>query len=326
MALDKNFEEELLHKIEAEKIQPKPRWRFLLKDYVIWSMGILALFLGAISMSLIFYMSRYNDLEVYARSGGRFWEKLLLLIPTFWLICLAVFILAVVYNIKHTKKGYRYPLFLIVLGIISASVILGGIFYAVGFGEKIDDSFSRHAPFYDRLINPRIDFWSQPENGRLMGLIISRADNDVYILANREMEEWKVLTKDAKQAPGAELKVGRPARFMGKVQAEREFIAAEILPMMPGKGFFEKGGFMKKKFPGPMPEDINRLSDCQKYNKTPDKLSELLEKYPELKSNFTDDLLKNKDKIKEIIKNDPDFIKNLELLKIDQAAIERLRE
>lgn len=75
-----------------------------------------------------------------------------------------------------------------------------------------------------------------------------------------------------------------------------------------------------------MPEDINRLSDCQKYNKTPDKLSELLEKYPELKSNFTDDLLKNKDKIKEIIKNDPDFIKNLELLKIDQAAIERLRE
>ncbi|MFA6306349.1 MAG: hypothetical protein WCV70_00830 [Patescibacteria group bacterium] len=274
MALDKNFEEEFLHKIEAEKIQPKPRWRFLLKNYAVWGAGILALFFGAISVSLIFYMSRYNDLEVYGRSGGRLWEKLLLLIPIFWLACLAIFALAVIYNVKHTKKGYRYPLFLIILGIIAASVIFGGIFYAVGFGEKIDDSFSRHAPFYDRLINPRIDFWSQPEEGRLMGMIISRVDDDIYILANRERQEWKVLTKGAKPVPGAEaveLKVGRPARFIGKIQAEREFSATEILPMMPGKGFFEKAGLMKRRFPCPAAENADRFGDCQKYNGMPEK-------------------------------------------------------
>jgi uncharacterized membrane protein len=242
MIQDNNFEEELLYKIKDEKLQPKPKWQFLLKNFLLWALGVLALFLGAIAMSLIFYMFSHNDLDIYSRVGGRLLEKIFLMIPLFWLVCLILFVILVFYNFKHTKKGYRYPLILILPAIICASIILGGIFYVTGVGKIIDDLAGRHAPFYDRIINPRIDFWSRPKEGKLMGFIISQTGEELYLLVDRDRIEWKVFTGGAKRGPDAELEIGQPARFLGEVQDDNLFKASEILPTMPGGEFFIRFG------------------------------------------------------------------------------------
>jgi len=243
MALDNNFGEELLHKIKDEKIQPKPRWKFLLKNYFIWSLGIFSLLLGTIAMSLIFFMLRYNDADIYGRAGGQLWEKLLLIIPFFGIVCLIFFIFIVLYYFKHTKKGYRYSSFIILSAVISFSVILGVFFYIVGMGEITDNVLGRNVPFYDKIINPRVDFWSQPESGRLMGLIKSQAGLDEYILIDRNKKEWKVLLPEIGSNSDDELELNRSARFLGKVQSENEFSATEILPVMPpGREFFGRFG------------------------------------------------------------------------------------
>ncbi len=323
MTLGKNFGEELLHKIKDEKLQPKPRWQFLLKDYVVWVVGILSLLMGAVAMSLIFYMSRYEDLSVYNRAGGQLWEILFLIVPFFWVICLALFIFVVLYNVKHTKKGYRYPLPIILSIIIGASVILGGAFYAVGFGEKIDDELGKRAPLYDRVINPRVDFWSRPEKGRLMGMIVSKINDNEYVLVDRERGEWYIMTTEVKQLADDGIKIGRPVRLLGKIESEHKFKVREILTMMPGKGFFEHMG--------PPPQFLdnnirpNQLKDCPQINQMRNDFNSFLEKYPEVKINFINDLLRNKEQIKEIIKRDPQFIKYLESLNIDQKVIGQLQ-
>ena len=325
MTLDKNFGEEILHKIKDEKLQPKPRWQFLLKDYVVWGIGALALFLGAISMSLIFYMSRYADLGLYNRAGGRLWEKLFLIFPFFWIICLLFFVFVMFYNIKHTKKGYRYPLPLILAFIISASVILGGVFYSVGFGERIDDELGRRAPFYDRVINPHVDFWSQPERGRLTGMVVSKTDDDEYVLVDRGQGEWNIIISDAKQSPNAKIEVGKPVRLLGKIESGHRFEVAEIISMMPGKGFFEHLG-PTSQIPRSLSVPSGRQNECQQFKQTQGDFNFLLEKYPEVKTIFVNGLLKNKDQIKYIIKNDPEFINNLEYLKIGTDTITELQQ
>ena len=239
MPLENNFGEELLHKIKDEKIQPKPRWQFLLKNYFVWGLGIFSLLLGTIAVSLIFYMLRYNDADIYGRAGGHLWEKLLLIIPFFGIICLIFFIVIVLYNFKHTKKGYRYSSFIILLAVVSFSVILGVFFYAVGMGEMTDNILGKNVPFYDRIINPRVGFWSQPENGRLMGLIKAQASLSEYTLTDRNKKEWKVLIQEVEDIPDNGLELNRPVRFLGKVRSENEFIVVEILPNMPsGREFF----------------------------------------------------------------------------------------
>jgi len=241
MASEQNFGEELLHQIKEKNIQPKPRWEFLAKNYAIWILGGLSLILGAISMSLVFYMIRYSDLDVYRRIGGFSWGNIMLIIPVFWIICLALFIFIVLCDVKHTKTGYRYSWISILFAAILASVALGGFFYALGINKAIDDTLGRHLPFYDRIVNPHIDFWSQPQGGRLTGLIIEQVDTDEYRLIDKDRQEWIVLTSEATQDPEAKLEINRPARFLGEAQDDYKFKAIEILPTLPpGNVFFDQ--------------------------------------------------------------------------------------
>ena len=325
MTLDKNFGEELLHKIKDEKLLPKPRWQFLLKDYVVWGVGALALFLGAISMSLIFYMSRYADPNLYNRAGSRLWEELFLIVPFFWIICLVFFVFIMFYNIKHTKKGYRYSLPVVLAFIVGLSVILGGVFYAIGFGERIDDELGRRAPFYDRVINPHVDFWSQPERGRLTGMVVSSPNENEYVLVDRERGEWYILTSSTKQSSEQKIEIGRPIRLLGDIESEHRFKAKEILPMMPGKGFFEHLG-PSSQIPRLPNISDDRRGECQQFKQTPGDFNFLLEKYPDIKTIFVNDLLKNKDQIKVLIKDDPELIKHLESLRIGTDTIIELQQ
>lgn len=326
MTLDKNFGEELLHKIKDEKLQPKPRWQFLLKNYVVWGIGALALFLGSVSMSLIFYMSRYTDPGLYNRAGGKPWEILFLVIPFFWIICLALFIFVVLYNIKHTKKGYRYSLSVMLAGIIGASVVIGAILYAVGFGEKVDDELGRRVPFYDHVINPHVDFWSRPANGRLTGMVISQVNDNEYVLIDRDRNEWNIIISNLEPHSKAGIKIGKPTRLLGKIEAEKKFKVAEIMSMMPGKGFFADLE------PGPrvplLPKNIENSEKCSPVMSlgNENNFNFLLEKYPEFKIMFIDNLLANKNQIKNIMGRDPEFIKHLESFNIGTDTIIKLQQ
>ncbi|HOZ56446.1 MAG TPA: hypothetical protein PLH29_04440 [bacterium] len=312
MTLNKHFGEELLHKIKDERLQPKPRWQFLLKNYTVWGLGILAMFLGAVSMSLIFYMSNYSESDLYERAGGLFWEKIFLVVPFFWVICLVFFVFVVLYNIKHTKKGYRYPLPFILAFIISTSIILGGIFYVIGFGEKIDDELGQHAPFYDQVMNPHIDFWSQPERGRLMGMIISQSGDKEYILVDRENREWLVFAGSTSQPIDNKIQIGRPVRLLGRVRSDNKFNIIEILSIAPGKGFFEKFGPSSPKKMAPPSSAL--MMEKKQFNQVQNNFCLFLEKYPEIKLIFASSLLENKEVIKKIEADDPQFFRYLEFL------------
>ncbi|MDD4900835.1 MAG: hypothetical protein PHS62_01825 [Patescibacteria group bacterium] len=239
MTLDKNFGQELLNKIDNQHLQPKPRWQFLLKNYIVWLLGALSLVLGSVTMALVLYMLRYDELDVYRRAGGQIWNEALLIVPLFWLVCLILFILFVFYDFKLTKKGYRYSLVAVLSIIILTSVILGGAFHLLGVGKIVDDALGRRAPFYDRIMNPGINFWSQPTAGRLVGVITQQTNADEYLLLDGSGIRWAVLTAGAKRDRRAQIIIGLPARFLGEAQDDHYFRAEEILPAIPsGSGFF----------------------------------------------------------------------------------------
>lgn len=233
MTLDNNFDSSLLEKIKEQKLQPIPLWHFLLKNYAMWALGVLSLSFGAISVSLILYLSKLDDLNLSV-TNSQDWEDILLIFPLFWLLCSFVFFFAVFYNIKHTKQGYKYsPLTLFAIIIIS-SFILGFIVNAVGFGRLIDEQFSHHAPFYDRIMNPRINFWSQPNKGRLSGLILERQGTSTFKLVDKNQNNWTVEVRD-----GAEtVKINVPMHFFGSAGENKNFKAQRIMPSMQGDGFF----------------------------------------------------------------------------------------
>ena len=240
---DKDFNQNILEKIKAEKISPKPKWRFLLKNSLIWTLGAGSLILGAISTSLVFYMMTGEDSGI--GRGPNILEALFFVIPFFWIICLAIFAVSVFYYIKHTKKGYKYSAKQIILFIVAASLLLGGLLNLIGVDRLIDDELGERAPFYDRVINPRLDYWSNPDSGRLTGMVISQEDVDTYNLIDRNGEVWVIaFTNDSHE----EILIEHPVRLIGKKVAEHQFIIKDVMSVGPGRGFF------KRPHPGGLPK------------------------------------------------------------------------
>lgn len=230
-----------MDKIKADKIAPTPRWHFLFKNYAVWGSGALALIIGGLACSVIAYLIRHNDWNIYGRLTGSFWEFVILTLPYFWLLFLAAFIGIIYYNIRHTKKGYRYPLPLLVAGTIAASVLLGGLFFRVGLGQAIDDVLGRRAPFYENVINRQFQFWVHPESGRLIGRILEILPDNQAILADPSGQEWRVIFNGAPLPPNMILRPDQPIRVFGEIIGENEFRIREILPLpRPGRRYWDR--------------------------------------------------------------------------------------
>ena len=237
MEKNNGLAKKILNKIEAKHLAPTPKWHFLLKNNVIWGIGAASLLIGSAVISVIIYLLRYNDWQIYSRAGDSLAGLIILTLPYFWIFCLGVFILLVYYNIKHTKKGYRYPLPLIIAVAVFGSMLLGGLFFQAGMGQAIDDILGEKAPYYTKVFNRQIGFWSAPEQGRLAGMIVSVATNTDFLLLDLEQEEWTVLRVQAEIVTPAKVEVGCPVRLVGKQGQANIFHAHEILPMGPGRGF-----------------------------------------------------------------------------------------
>jgi heme/copper-type cytochrome/quinol oxidase subunit 2 len=229
------FNQEILEKLK--EIKPKARWHFLLKNYAIWVSGILALLIGAVAVSVIIYLSSYNNFAIRQDINKSLGEMLLLTLPYFWLLFLGLFVFIVYYNLKHTKTGYRYSIGLIITVAVVASIFLGGIFFAAGLGEDLDEILGQSAPLYGEMFNPHVDFWSNPEEGRLIGIVSSQTDNDSFILIDKNQHEWTIQFKGNDFI--ATSLSGKPLRLIGQKKSDDTFEVFKVLPMMPGHGFFK---------------------------------------------------------------------------------------
>ncbi|MDD5032263.1 MAG: DUF4149 domain-containing protein [Patescibacteria group bacterium] len=181
---------EVLEKIKEKHIKPKPKWEFILEEYIIWIFAGASFLVGSLAVAVIIHMVRNNDWDLHDRVSGNLVSFIFATLPYFWLLILSAFIALAYYNFKHTKSGYRFSLRLLVISSILASVFLGVFFYSVGFGWTIDRMFSVRLPFYDRLIFHRRLIWDNPERGMMAGRIISDLGEGNFKLRDLDNKIW----------------------------------------------------------------------------------------------------------------------------------------
>lgn len=243
----KNLSESIVAKIKERGLIPRPRWRFILKNWAIWLSGAAALLIGAMAFSVILYLFKYNTWDIYQNtvlSGAKFF---LLTLPYFWLLFLALFVFIAYYNLRHTRGGYRYRLYLIIIVPILISIILGMFFFAAGWGQKIDSILGRHAPFYGQVFNRQMMFWFNPEEGRLAGVVVEvSADRQDFLLLDPVGETWTVLSRSGKAFPSF-VKSDEAVNVLGSAIDDNEFVASFVKPVGPGREFFMRPEMREKR-------------------------------------------------------------------------------
>ncbi len=252
-----NIGRQILERIKKDNIEPKPRWQFLLKEYVVWFVGAFSLMIGSLAFAVVIYMVAESDWSFYKHISGSLLSFSFAIIPYFWLIFLIVFVAFGYYNFKNTKEGYRYRVHWIVLGSVISSMIFGSILHAVGLGQAIDDAFAEKSLVYERMFNKsmqRAKMWTNPEKGLLAGIIVNIEDNEHFEIMDLKGNKWNIVAIDAHLEKGVKIlnnnkirMIGEKVHILGKATHNNIFKAKRILPMLKPCSAFNENCPIRKK-------------------------------------------------------------------------------
>jgi len=251
----KNTAKEILSKIETECIEPVSKWKFQLHDVVLWVSGAIAVLIGGLAISVIIFVLANGQWAMVSLVGRSHIGMLMSTLPFYWILSLVLFLLIAHYNIKHTKHGYRYSIYKVLVVVILLSVILGGLFYSVGIGHAADKAMAGKLPFYKKpaLEKQQMLFYA-PEDGVLTGFVTEHESIDLIRLRDIKNNDWEITNVDQRVLEN-EIMFPRGSKLIliGEKLGSSEFEACMIKPLRErgrnprfGNGFVDLGEVERK--------------------------------------------------------------------------------
>ena len=248
-----DLKREIFSQIEEKQIQPRARWKFVVLYSALWLAAIAALVIGSFATSAGIFVISNSDLGVHRSLHGFSFGPILKSIPALWILSLVVFIVIADIAFKYTKKGYRYTLWVLILGSIALSLVGGSVLYTVGAGHAVEEKIGRHIPFYEDVFERKAAFWMNPEEGRLYGSV--SLEDDTAILRDSEGDTW-VLSLE--RLPAAQHLVFTHASSVAVIGFFEDdiFIVCHARPWV-------FNGALKMKPKGPPPKNVFHPEDIR---------------------------------------------------------------
>lgn len=159
----------ILERIEQEKVCPHSRVFFFGRECVVWTLWFLSVVVGALAFSISLFVVLHHQYAFYEASHNNFFTFMVEALPYLWIITFAVMTYAAVYNLRHTKHGYRYSLWLILGSSVVLSFAGGSALQFFGLGYSVDELLGKHMSLYQSQNKFEQQLWQNPDDGRLVG-------------------------------------------------------------------------------------------------------------------------------------------------------------
>ncbi len=153
-----DFSKSVEKEIEARGTTPRPRWHFLLKRSIFWTLAIGSIVSGAVAFSVADYIFFDNEGLGIATLLESPLEGIIQSVPIIWLLLFVLFCVMTYVGLRNTRAGYRYHTAGVVLLVLFLTVCLGFILNLFDFGQGIHYYLLNHTSFYDALIRSSDDF------------------------------------------------------------------------------------------------------------------------------------------------------------------------
>lgn len=222
--------EKIIEEIKKQGIEPRPRWQFLLKRSVLWSLAVFSTVLGGIAVAIIFFTFIDHDGGVRVYLQGSAVEDILLAIPYFWLITLAVLTGVAKYAVRHTKFGYRYATTRIIVAVLIGSTVLGIALNVMDVAASMQDFLVETVPAYDVLMYTSKDAWSRPEKGALGGTITNTGNLKYFELTDFQKKTWRIDKSELQDHIDISIKQGMVVKIIGTKKDDSTFLAGQVFP------------------------------------------------------------------------------------------------
>ncbi|GEM_PF-658994 len=207
-------------RIETEHISPRPKWEFWVTEKAFWGFFCISVLIGAAAIAAVIFTFQNIGWKFYLATENDFSTLLFTSLPYLWVGAITIFTGIAYYNFRHTKRGYRHSLILILFSSITASTLLGILFYAFGFGDFVDEEIGGRIPFHRSIMMEERSRWSQPLRGALGGEVLYLDERGDFTLRAFDGKEWLVDSSDLTEDDREVLRNHSQVRIVGVPFAE----------------------------------------------------------------------------------------------------------
>ncbi|MAZ30436.1 hypothetical protein CL655_04125 [bacterium] len=239
----------VMERIKAGEVCPRSRGWFTCLECFVWMFWLAAVVVGALAIGILFYTTisgwfGFHEAKAMSRLG-----MVLAYVPVVWVAILILTVVLAYRNVRHTKRGYRYPVWLILISSIGTSFIGGLVFFAIGFGffvdTKLGEEMSRYASYYKQ----QELFWQAPTENRWLGTVAVEGD---MVFADANGAHWELNTAELTEPELQLLMDGQQVKLLG-VSDDMQAINVcgvfpwyEAKPLMPKELARERGVLLER--------------------------------------------------------------------------------
>lgn len=230
----------VLSRIKEEKVCPKSKFSFLCINCLVWAFWIITVVIGAIAVSEAIYMSMHAGFEFFDITHGGLTPFIIDSLPYVWLLAFAVMVVLAYFNLRQTRRGYRYPLWQIIASSLVFTIAGGAVLNAAGVNMELDRMMDEMVPSYTSAEEWQEYLWLDPEGGRLTGTYVATVNAEQQVrFSDAAGNEWVLVVHELSPEHFQLLSTGQRVRIIGESDKSQEkwvFYTCGVLPWMPKSG------------------------------------------------------------------------------------------
>lgn len=221
--------DKIIQKIRSNQIKPIPKAWFVFRKILLWFGFLFFIGIGAISFSVILYTVKENSFDLFTHINHSKLEFILVIFPVLWLTSLVIFLMASMWTMKYSERGYKKSPGKWLTLSTGLSLVLGTLFFISGGAQWFETSFANSVEIYESIEEKKIDIWSQPEEGLMSGTI-EKVNTKSLEIIDFAGQTWEIFYSEAFIAPIVLLEPGEKIKINGKKIDQNKFRASDIRP------------------------------------------------------------------------------------------------
>lgn len=214
----KHFKDSLFERIESENVCPHSRLFYRGRELLVWCLWLVSVMVGALAVAVSLFVVIHGQYALYEATHANFLIFLVEALPYLWMGTFVIMVYAAIYNVRHTKKGYRHPLWLIMGSSILLSLFGGMLLQLLGLGYEIDEMLGQHMMLYTSQQKFEQRLWQDPDDGRLLGMQVhsTLSPTSTIIFEDITGKRWTMNTSELPQLDKEMLATNMTVRLLGK--------------------------------------------------------------------------------------------------------------
>lgn len=248
---NQDLKSQILNRIESDSLCPRSRLAYNSRECAVWGLWFLTVLIGAIAVAISLFVIMQRQYSFYEATHETFLSFVFEFIPYLWFTIFSLMVLLAVYNLRHTKTGYRYPLGQIFASSIVLSLAGGALLHLAGVGFSLDKQIGLLADNYQSQEKIEMRLWQQPNEGRLVGVLVSPTNqipSNSVLFEDIEGVRFETSIEELQEADIDLLVGGGRVRVLGQIQStepphfhacavfpwvyEHEYSVSELSPML----------------------------------------------------------------------------------------------